>query len=266
MEATLYYLALIIAAVVNLMIAIVLVHNNMWFRNYDIYHRSRIFLALNYAIFGIGFLLHAHFSLRTMWPAAASALTISYFHSGGVLFSWSHIPLMRPDYLTRHVVIRDLAILAFGILCYWTGALVPYYYAAGDASLLHSKALSGLPFLIFFFHALYIAYTFYRTYFQVHRGLERMPTGTDAPRWWTPETKRTVLDFHHAYVIGCHLIVLFGLGSVALTAAFPRDIWPYTVLSVAGDIVFIYIFYSLVEYGYVIESGTNATEDVEMSR
>ena len=266
MENLLYHLVLVIATVVNMMIAIVLVHNNMWYRNYDIYHRSRFFTALNYAIFGVGFLLHSYFNLRTVWPAAASALTISYFHCGGVLFSWSHIPLMRPDYLTKRIVIRDLTILAIGIICYWTGAIIPFVNAAGDTNALHSKALSGIPFIIFFLHATYIAYTFYRTYFQVRRNIERMPTGMNAPRWWTPETKSTVLDFQHSFVIGCHLIVLFGLGSVALTAAFPHDIWPYTILSSTGSLVFIFIFYSLVEYGYIIESGTYATEDAGVNK
>ena len=261
MEMILYNTSLVIAAIVNFMIAIVLLHNNVWYRNYDVYHRSRIFLALNYTIFGVGFLLHAYFGWRVSWPAAASALTITYFHCGGILFSWSHTPLMDPGFLTRHIVIRDLIILALGMGCYWSAAIAPLADAHGDAVLLHSKALAGAPFLIFFLHAAYITYTFYRTYFKMHRSIKQMPTGGDAPKWWTPETKSTVLDFHHSFVQGCHLIVFFGLGSVALTAAFPRDLWPYVILLATGAVVFIYIFYSLVEYGYVIESGTNATED-----
>ena len=79
--------------------------------------------------------------------------------------------------------------------------------------------------------------------------------------WWTPEKKRTVLGHHHAFVIGCHLIIIFGLGSIAITAAFPHDIWPYTLLTAAGIAVFSYIFYALVEYGAVIDSATCATED-----
>lgn len=94
MELELYRTALILAGAVNLLIAVALLHNNIYFRIYDIYHRSRTFVALNYTIFGIGFLLHAYFCWRITWPEAASALTVSYFHSGGVLFGWSHISLM----------------------------------------------------------------------------------------------------------------------------------------------------------------------------
>ena len=242
MELELYHLVLILAGAVNLLIAVALLHDNVYFNNYEVYRRARIFVAVNYAIFGVGFLMHAYFSWRTSWPEAASALSVSYFHSGGVLFGWSHISLMRPDYVSRRVVVRDLSILAVGVVTYWT-FLAPWTFA------------------IFFVHASYIALMFYRTYFQVRHNIERMPADKQSPSWWTAEAKRTVLGFHHSFVIGCHLIVLFGLGSIAITAAFPKDIWPYTVLMVSGIVVFCFIFYSLVEYGRVIDAATNATED-----
>lgn len=233
---------LILAGAVNLLIAVALLHNNVYFRIYGIYHRSRSLVALNYVIFGIGFLIHAYFGWRTSWPEGASALTVSYFHSGGVLFGWSHISLMRPDYMTKRLVIRDLSILAIGLVAYWT-------------------VLADWVFVIFFVHAFYIAFTFYRVYFQVRRNIENMPADEKAPSWWTTETKRTVLGSHHSFAVSCHLIVLFGLGSIAITAAFPHDVWPYTLLTMAGIAVFCYIFYSLVEYGNVIDAATNATED-----
>ena len=242
MELELYRTALILAGAVNLLIAVALLHNNVYFRVYDVYFRSRWLVAINYAIFGIGFLIHAYFVLRTTWPEAASALTVSYFHSGGVLFGWSHISLMCPDYLTKKRVICDLAILFLGVVTYWT-------------------VMQDWVFAIFFVHASYIAFNFYRTYFHGIKNIEDMPADEKAPRWWTAETKRTVLGFHHSFVVGCNLIVLFGLGSIAITAAFPHDILPYTLLSLSGIVVFCFIFYSLVEYGNVIDAATNATED-----
>lgn len=242
MELELYRTALILAGAVNLLIAVALLHNNVYFRVYEVYHRSRSLVAINYAIFGIGFLLHAYFCWRTTWPEAASALTVSYFHSGGVLFGWSHISLMKPDYMTKKLVIRDLVILVIGIIAYWT-------------------ILADWAFVIFFVHATYIAFTFYLTYYKVRKNIVRLPADEQAPQWWTAETKRTVLGFHHSFVIGCHLIVLFGLGSIVITAAFPHDIWPYTLLTLTGILVFCFIFYALVEYGSVIDAATNATED-----
>lgn len=242
MGLQLYQTSLFLAGGINLMIAFVLVYNNFWFSNYTVYHRARVLTALNYTIFAIGFLLHGYFSWRITWPAAASTLTASYFHCGGVLFGWSHTSLMRPDYLTKQVVIRDLSILVVGLITYWT-------------------VMDDRTFLIFFLHAAYITYTFYYTYFTTRKNIVRMPTNDRSPRWWTMETKRTVLNSHHSFVISCHLIVLFGLGSIALTAAFPQSIWPYIFLTTAGSAVFCYIFYSITEYGNIIESATFATED-----
>jgi len=267
-EQPLYDLMLLIAGGVNILLALVLLHNNYWYQSYDVYHRSRIIVAVNYIIFGIGFLMHAQLSWRTSWPEAASALSLSYFHSGGVLFGWSHTSLMRPDYLTRRVVVRDLLILALGITAYWTAAfLSPSDYGQTlNLSIFGSFNISlfNLSTIIFFLHAIYISYTFYHTYYRVSRNLSDRAADANAPRWWSPEVKRTVLSFHHSFLIGCHLIILFGIGSIAITAAFPNDIWPYTLLLILGILVFTYIFYSLTEYGNVIEAGTNATEDAEL--
>ena len=251
MELRLYSTVLMLAAGVNLIIAFALLHNNMWFRTYDVYRRSRTLLAVNYVIFAIGFLLHAHFQLRLMSPAVADALSVSYFHSGGVLFGWSHISLMRPNYLTRRVVVRDLTILAVGIVCYWMAATC------------FSLSVFHFSLFIFFLHATFIACKFYYTYYNIRRSIEQMPAEGNVPDWWTPDTKRTVLGRHHAFVIGCHLIIIFGLGSMALTAAFPSTVWPFIVLSLSGIAVFSYIFYSIVEYGNVIDSATCATEDAK---
>lgn len=252
MAHELYHTVLLLAGGINLMIAFVLLYNNIWFRNYDVYCRARQLVAFCYVVFAIGFVLHAHFEWRTSWPAAASALSVSYFHIGGVLFGWSHTSLMRPDYLTRRVVFRDLIILIPGVISYWAVVLQPSLEGVGN----------GL-FLIFFVHASFIAFTFYRTYFQVRRNLMRMPADDNAPRWWTPEAKRTVLNGHHSFMIACHLIVLFGIGSIVVTAIFPTQITPYTVLMCMGIAVFCYIFYSLTAYGDVIEAATWATEDAE---
>lgn len=259
-EQPLYDLMLLIAGGVNILLALVLLHNNYWYQAYDVYHRARIIVAVNYIIFGVGFLMHAHLSWRNSWPEGATALSLSYFHSGGVLFGWSHTSLMRPDYLTRRVVVRDLLILVLGITAYWTTAIMRSLGYEQHFNI----SLFNLSSIIFFLHAFYISFTFYRTYYRVSRNLNDRVADACSPRWWTPDVKRTVLSFHHSFLIGCHLIIFFGIGSIAITAAFPHDIWPYTLLLILGIIVFTYIFYSLTEYGNVIEAGTNATEDAEL--
>lgn len=248
MEQKLYDVALIIAAGFNFVMAFVLAHNCLWFREYDVYRRSRLFSAWVFVAFAIGFLLHSHFQWRTSWPEAASALSVSYFHIGAVFFGWSHTSLLRPDYLTRRIVVRDLCLLAAGITACWLSAF-------GLLSVRHWQ------FSIFFVHSVYIAFIFYRTYLRVRRSLSDRTADENAPRWWTAEAKREVLMGHNSFVIGGHLIILFGIGSIVFTAAFPHDIWPYTVLLAMGTVVFCYIFYALEDYGNIIDAATHATED-----
>ena len=250
-ETELYHTLLILAAISNLSMAASLLHGNLSYGDYTVYRWARRLVALCFTVFAIGFFLHAHFEWRTTWPAAASALSVSYFHVGGVLFGWSHTSLLRPDYLTKKVVLRDLIILVVGLMSYWTAV-------ANFSLFIFHFSLS-----IFFLHAAFIAYTFYHTYHTVRRDIMSLPAETGSRRWWTPAAKRTVLTGHHSFVISGHLIVLFGIGSIVVTSAFPTQITPYTVLLCLGIAVFCYIFYALTEYGYVIEAATYATEDAE---
>jgi hypothetical protein len=254
MEQLLYDTMLYLAAGINLMMAFVLAYGNYEYHYYDVYRRARLLSAAVFVAFAAGFLLHAQFQWRTLWPAGATALSVSYFHIGAVFFGWSHTSLIRPNYLTQRIVFRDILILCAGLAAYWIAAI------DDESSIIqYPLTIMNGALCIFFLHAGYIALNFYRTYYQVRRSIVHRPAA-DMP-WWTPEKKRTVLNRHHAFVIGCHLIIIFGLGSIAITAAFPHDIWPYTLLTAAGIAVFSYIFYALVEYGAVIDSATCATED-----
>lgn len=253
MEQHLYDIALMLGAAMNMAMALVLVHNNYAYRYYDVYRRSRSMTALTFFVFGIGFLMHYFFHWRTEWPAAASALTVSYFHIGAVLFGWGHISLLNPFYLTRRVIIRDFSILFVGITIYWTSVLL--------------YSVFTYQFIIFFLHASYIAFVLYRTLYRVSRQTAALPKNESNATWWTDEARISVINFQRSINTSCHLIILFGLGSVAITACFPNDIWPYTILLIVGIGVFCYIFYALTEYGANIEAGTNATEDVsEMNK
>ena len=228
MEHQLYPTVLLIAGGVNLLIAFVLLHSNVWFRNYDVYRRARQLVALCYIIFALGFILHAHFEWRTTWPAAATALSVSYFHIGGVLFSWSHTSLLNSRYLTRGIVVRDIAILAVALVGYWTAAAN------------HEPCIMNYALMVFFLHVVWLAFVFYRTYYRVSRRLIAMQRGTAE-------------QFVRWMLRSCHLIILFGVGSVTLTAFVSTALWPYTLLLCCGIGVFFYIFYSLTEYGFVID-------------
>ena len=238
-EQQLYQTALLLTGVVNLVMALALLNGNMFYADYKVYCRARLFTALWLFVFGVGYLIHAFFQLRYTWPAAASALSVSYFHIGGVLFGWGHTSLLNPQYINKVTVVRDLTILSVGLVAYW--------WVAFNAVV--SPVATVLSFSVFFFHCVFIIFYFFHTYRKVRRNLIKMSMGNIGGfvRWMS---------------LSCHLIMFFGVGSVAVTAAFPVSVWPYTLLLCAGMLMFIYIFYSITEYGTVIDMATNATEDV----
>lgn len=246
----LYNIILLIAAALNLIMGCGLLAGNAGYSNYTVYRRSRLLTAMTFLIFAAGFVAHSQLGWRATWPAGASALSVTYFHAAAVLFSWSHISLLNPNYLTRSIAVRDIAILTVGVIAYWTAAtsssLVTFHFSL----------------LIFFLHALYISYIFYRTLVRVRTLTGRLPQSDDNARWWTDDNRMMVMRFLGSIRMSCHLIIIFGLGSIVVTAAFPDEQWPYIILMGLGIAVFCYIYYSLTNYGTVIEAGTNATEDV----
>ncbi len=245
----LYNIVLLVAAVANVVMGCSLLDGNTSYRDYEVYRRSRLFTAFCYLIFAAGFVAHSQLGWRTTWPAGASALSVSYFHMAAVLFGWSHISLLNPNYLTRNVVVRDVIILVLGLIAYWTAA-------ATQLSILNFQ------FSIFFAHALWISYTFYRTLVRVRPLTKHLPQSNVNARWWTDANRQMVIGFQRSIRISCHLIIIFGIGSIAITAAFPTQRLPYIILMLLGIAVFCYIYYALSNYGSVIEAGTNATEDV----
>ena len=186
--------------------------------------------AVFFAVFGIGLLLHYHFHWRQTCPPMAMALSLTYFHIAGVAITWSHTSLLNPRYLSRRVVARDVAFLIIGLSAYWLTTVGVY---------------------IFLLHATLMTYDFYSTYYHLNR--HSFPTlgevgGRAIFRWM---------------LLSCHLIIFFGIGSIVFTYLLPTAIWPYSVLLCVGGLVFIYIYYSISEYGTVIDSATNAVEDAE---
>ena len=219
-----------IVGALDLAMAIGLLVNNYAYRHYPVYHRSRVLTAVFFAVFGIGLLLHYHFHWRQTCPPMAMALSLTYFHIAGVAITWSHTSLLNPRYLSRRVVARDVAFLIIGLSAYWLTTVGVY---------------------IFLLHATLMTYDFYSTYYHLNR--HSFPTlgevgGRAIFRWM---------------LLSCHLIIFFGIGSIVFTYLLPTAVWPYSVLLCVGGLVFIYIYYSISEYGTVIDSATNAVEDAE---
>lgn len=240
MISLIYSISLIVGAVANLLMATLLLAHQKAFSRYPIYHRARLLTAVWLIVFAVGYLIHAVTGLRAFWPSAASALTVSYFHFGAICFCWGYIPLLNPDYLTRRIVVRDLIIYAFGLVCYWSVALL-----WKDAPL-----YTLLSFIVFFGYVAYHIFLFYQTYHNVSYRLLKMSYGN-------------VSGFVHWLQISCDLIIFFGTCGVIMLALFNEDSKiPYTVLTLMGIGIWAYIVYSLNKYGSVVETATRATENV----
>lgn len=239
MEFLLYQLSLVLAAVANLAMAAGLLAHQKKYSKYTVYHRARLMTILWLVVFAAGYLIHFSFRLRYNWPSAASALTVSYFHWGAICFSWGFIPLLNPDHLTRKRVLADSIVYVIGLIGYWT---VPLLWKEAPMATL-------LSYSVFFAYCAYYVVVFYKTYNRVSFRLLKMSYGD-------------VSGFVRWMQASCDLILLFGIGSVAITAMFPNDFWPYTLLDVVGTLVYAYIVYSLSRYGSVIETASRATENV----
>jgi len=239
MEQQLYQLSLLFAGIFNLVMAGAILYGNFYFRYYEVYLRSRLLTASSIAIFGVGFLAHYYFGWRFCWPEAATALSVTYFHLGGMLLSWSHTSLLNPDYLDHYTAARDGVAVTACLAALWTGT------KQGSELFLY------IGICIFIVHVIWMSGIFLRTYYRVSHKLIEMKLGN-------------VAGFVHWMLLSCYLIIGFGLGSIVFTAFLPTAIWPYSVLLCVGIGVFTYIFYSITEYGTVVDSTTNATEDVAM--
>ena len=77
-EFQLYNTVLLLAAGINLLIAVVLLYNNYWYRNYEEYHRARLLAACCYASFGVAFGIHALMP-PSIWYLVGAVLSVAYF-------------------------------------------------------------------------------------------------------------------------------------------------------------------------------------------
>ena len=236
MEQTIYRLILVLTGLANIAMSVMLLLHTHRYTRYANYRLARILTVVWLVAFGIGYMVHAAFQLRYSWPSAASALSATYFHIGALCFSWGYTPLLNPEYLTKKVVVRDTAVFIVGIVAYWTVALLSN----------HAPFYTFLSFSIFFVYAVYGTIIFYSTYNRVSYRMIRMSIGS-------------VGSFVKWMQVCCDLIILFGISSVAITAIFPTETWPYMLLLVAGVGIFGYIAYSLEKYGAIIYEATEAT-------
>ena len=241
MEQIIYRIALFVTGIINILMAGVLLMGSKPYRQYAVYFRTRMLTVVWISVFGLGYILHGLLMWRNTWPTAASALTVSYFHIGALCFSWGYTSLLNPHYLTPRIIVRDSVYYFFGLMVYWMVALMWK----------EQPTFTMLSYGLYFIYAAWVVFKFYQTYNQVSFRLVRLSYGN-------------VMDFVCWLQVCCDLIVLFGISSVVITALFPTDFWPYTLLLIAGVGMFGDISFSLNKYGATVETTTEATRKVAM--
>jgi len=226
-----YGLSLVVAAIVNFVLASMLLFdsNNDLYTETPRYLRSRRLTGMALAVFGCGFLLHWFFLPHFTNLLMGKALSFSYFHIGGVLFSMSHTGLIDRHYLTRRVVVRDVTLLLISLVVYWVNVWV------ADLTLTYVCSL------LFFLHIGYLTWVFYSRFHRIYRQL-----GNYA-KFLPNDTDREVLWLH----ISCHLIIAFGIGGMLCTVLFHDQTVPFILLLIAGIAVFTYIYKSLDNFSVV---------------
>lgn len=240
MEPTAYNVTLVLGVMVNGFAGLLLLLQSFFEHDHPSYRRALVLTGLALWFFGAGFALHVCFHWRTEQPMLASALTLTYFHLGGMLFSWSHIGLVDPFYPSWRIIVRDLFIVACAIPCYW--------------DLSASMLVHIIAYTVCALHCVLFAATFYSKYYRLRHGLAEVTADGSI---------RLRIRF---MLISCHLIIGFGVGGILVAAFWQDHEWPFTLLMVASSLVFIYIAGSLSVYRDVVEQTGNAIEEVAMSK
>lgn len=240
MEPTAYNITLVVGVMVNGFAGLLLLIQSLFERAHPSYQRALALSGIVLWLYGAGFALHVYFQWRTQMPSLASALTLTYFHLGGMLFSWSHIGLVDPFYSSWKIYVRDLLIAGCAIPCYWAGTnSIPIHY---------------IGYAICVAHCCFFSLTFYTKYYSIRGKLHEVTTDMRIRR-------------HMRFMaVSCNLIIVFGIGGILITSLWQEEEWPYTLLMVASSIVFGYIAASLILYKDVVESVGNAIEDVALMK
>lgn len=239
MEPTAYNITLVIGIMVNGFAGLLLMLQSFYEGDHPPYRRALGLTALALWIFAIGFWCHLEYHWRTTNPALASALTLTYFHICGMLFSWNHTGLADPFYPTWKICLRDLTLVAIAVPCYW---------------MTDQPVLRHAAYVVCALHCTWLAITFYRHYYCMRRGQRKVTTD--------PRIRLRV----RFMAVFCHLIVAFGIGGIIVTALTPHVEWPFTLLLGAATLVFSYIAGSLSFYNEVAERVGNAIEDAALVR
>lgn len=201
------------------------------------YNRTRKILSVALALWGLHILLQLLFNFRTEAPHMATALNISCYYIGAILFGMAYISLLDATYISKQQMRHDFTKWVIICVVVWSAAI----FLQGVARFVALIAAAAL----FLIEAIRIARIFFRTYHKaVHEIENYYSENTDAFIRWL---YRSTLG-----------IVFFGVIGAPMAFA-PK--WAVGIYMSAGICMFVYIFLSLLNYSLNCEKvGVAVTE------
>lgn len=188
------------------------------------YRRSRKIIGATIFIWGLQYLFLAKVNFRTTAPQLATAVNLSMYYAGALLFGMGIISLIKKDYINKRQTITDI-IKYICVLCItWIGAI--FYEGRVCNGFLITAAI------IFGGDSVRMTIIFFKNYFKTVRNIDNYYSDNIA----------NFIKWIYKCVSSICMMGILG----AILAFAPK--WIITIYAVGGLIVFTFIFNCLQNY------------------
>ncbi|MDD3108423.1 MAG: helix-turn-helix domain-containing protein [Alistipes sp.] len=238
---SLYYNSLLIAWAVLLILSFVLFAGKVpQTQRFRAYNKTRKLLAVSLFFWSVQILLQWIFNFREEAPHIASALNITCYYLGAILFGMGYTSLLNPHYISSAQTRSDFT--KWGAVCVTVWSAVLFLQDTARLAVLIAAAL------FFLVDSTRIALLFFRTYHKAVHNIEN---------YYSENVEAFIRWLSHS-VLG---IVFFGMIGAVMAFA-PK--WMVGLYMSAGIVMFVYIFISLLNYSLNCEIVEQATEEQEL--
>ena len=190
------------------------------------YRRARIILGVCLFIWGLQFLLQWIFRFRDSAPHIASAVNISMYYYAAISFGMAYISLLKPTYINRKQIIRDLTPYTLVVVAMW-GSI----FLFSDKPVVRNITLYVAA-AVFFLEAVRLAMLFYKTYRSAVK---------DMNSYYYDNVEQFVRWMHRSVIF---IVILGTIGAILSFA--PK--WIISIYAFVGDIAFIFIYATVLNY------------------
>ena len=188
------------------------------------YRRSRIIIGFTIMVWGFEYILLSKTNFRTQAPFMATAINISMYYAGALLFGAGIISLIKKDYINKKQIITDIIKYISVLSLIWSGALF-FQGKARNLTLILSAAIFGMD-------AIRLSVIFFKNYNKTLKNLDN---------YYSENTANFV-----KWINKCvsSIVVMGILGSILAFA--PK--WVISIYAIGGLLVFIFTFNCLQNY------------------